>query len=203
METVNKNAGSFKRFVASAIDILIANIIRMVTFTVLANLWLKKHINNFYGEFQEKFDSNFVGNDPEKIQFIAQHSITKFVLLFFLIVFVSGALYYAYCNSSKWRATFGKKIMKIIVVRDDGEKLGFFISASHYLLSFVPWIFVFYIFSYSMLHKVNIYSAIWDNYFNLVFGLITLAWMQVHIIIKKKKTAADLICGVKVIELEE
>ncbi|MFT6077226.1 MAG: putative RDD family membrane protein YckC [Myxococcota bacterium] len=200
MELETKNASSLKRFVASVIDIIIANIIRVTVFTILANLWIKQLVLNLRNEFQEKFNSNVAGNDPEKIQFIAQHSITKSVLLFFLIVFVSGALYYAYGNSSRWRATIGKKIMKIITVRDNGDRLSFMTSLSHYLLSFAPWIFAFYIFSYSMMYKINIYNAIMGNSFNLAFGLVTLAWMQIHIIIKQKKTAPDLICKVRVIE---
>jgi uncharacterized RDD family membrane protein YckC len=187
-------AGSFRRGAAAAIDMFIANIIRMILFAIMGELWMKPQLVNFWAEFKAKFDSDIIGNDPEKIHFLIESPLFKNSLIFCFIVFASGALYYILLNQSKWRATFGKKLMKIIIINNDGEKLTFFQSLSHYLLSIIPWFFIFYIFSYQMMHGVNIYKAITENMFNLVFGLITLAWLQVHLITKRKTTAPDLLC---------
>jgi uncharacterized RDD family membrane protein YckC len=189
-----KYAGSFRRSAAAAIDMFIANFIRMVFFAILGELWMKQQLINFWAEFKAKFDSDIIGNDPERIQFLINNSLFKNALIFLLVVFMSGAFYYIILNQSKWSATIGKKLMKIVIVNNDGTKLTFFQSLSHYFLSIVPWFFILYIFSYQMMHGVNIYEAITKNMFNLIFGLITLAWLQVHLITKKKTTAPDLIC---------
>ncbi|MES2677931.1 MAG: RDD family protein [Pseudomonadota bacterium] len=195
-----KYVGSLKRSFAAAIDILIANIIRMAVVMVLSALWMNQQIINFWNDFKAKFDSDFIGKDPEKIQFLMQHTVFKSALLFCFIVFMSGALYYVLMNCSKWRGGVGKKLMKIVIVKNDGTKLTFLESAFHYFLSIVPWFFVFYIFTYQMMHGINIYKAITENTFNLIFGLITLAWLQIHMVTKKKTTAADLICKTIVVE---
>ncbi len=193
-ETEFKYAGSFRRSTAAAIDMFIANFIRMIFFTILGELWIKQQLIEFWVDFRAKFDSNVIGNDPEKIRFLVESSLFKNVLLFCFIVFISGALYYILLNQSKWRATIGKKLMKIVIISNNGKKLAFLESLSHYFLSIVPWFFVFYIFSYQMIHRIDLYNAIMGNMFNLIFGLITLAWLQIHLVTKKKTTAPDLIC---------
>ncbi len=201
-ETEFKYAGSLKRSAAAAIDIFIANMIRMVVVTIIGNFWFNPQLVKFWADFKAKFDSEIIGKDPEKIHFLMQHQIFKSSLLFFLAVFISGALYYILLNQSKWRATIGKKLMKITIIKNNGDKLTFLESASHYFLSIVPWFFVFYIFTYQMMHGVNIYNAVADNTFNMFFGLITLAWLQVHMVTKKKTTAPDLICKTVVVSKE-
>ena len=194
-----KYAGSLSRFFANTIDILIANIIRMIVFSILGNLLIKKNIATFWIDFKDKFNSNFIGNNPERIRFLVEHQIFKIILISLLLVFISGTLYYILFNCSKWQATIGKRLMKIIIVKDDNQRLTLMESTSHYLLSIVPWFFVFYIFAYQVIHKTSIYEAISGNVFNLIFGLVTLAWLQINLITKKRTTAADLICKTIVI----
>lgn len=195
-----KYVGSFKRGFAAAIDVLIANLIRAVVVTILANLWLNQQIINFLADFKTKFNTEIIGKDPEKIQFLMQHSVFKSTLLFCLIVFLSGAAYYILSGCSRWQGGIGKKLMKIIIIKNNGEKITFLESASHYFLSIVPWVFIFYLFTYQMMHGISTYESITGNLFNLIFGLITLSWLQIHLITKKKTTAADLICKTKVVE---
>ncbi|MFT6332386.1 MAG: putative RDD family membrane protein YckC [Lentimonas sp.] len=197
-----KNAGSFKRWVAGSIDIAISNFIRMFAFGLLFNLWLKNGLEKFHIDFKEKFqvEEVYFGSDLERLNFLTSHLFFKETLLLIFIIFTSGALYHILLNSSKWRATLGKKLMKIIIVNKNGQKLDFWESSFHYLLSLVPWLFVIYIFAFMALQKANIYDAIVGNTFNLVFGLITLAWLQTHLITKNKSTAYDLICKIKVVK---
>ncbi len=195
-----KYVGSFKRSFAAAMDTLIANLIRMVVVMFLSALWMSQQVSNFQNDFKAKFDSQIIGKDPDKIQFLMQHSVFKSALLFCFVVFMSGALYYILMGCSKWRGGVGKKLMKIAIVKNDGTKLTLLESASHYFLSIVPWFFIFYIFTYHMMRGINLYNAITENTFNLIFGLITLAWLQIHMVTKKKTTAADLICKTIVIK---
>ncbi|MCE3255649.1 MAG: hypothetical protein K0R25_1143 [Rickettsiaceae bacterium] len=195
-------AGSFKRGFANSIDVLIANLIRVVAVMLLGNLWLGEQIRKFKEDFETKFESDFIGKDPERINFLVQHSVFKSILIFCLLVFASGAVYYILLNASKYRGTIGKKLMKIMIVKNDGEKLTIFESFWHYLLSLIPWIFVAYILAYQMVHSVSIYQAITENMFNLVLGVIALFWLQTNIITKKKATVPDMICKVMVVNKE-
>jgi len=194
-----KYAGSFKRSFAASIDTLIANMIRMLVITILGNLWFKQQIIIFQDDFKNKFDTDIIGKDPEKIQFLMHHSIFQSTLLLCFAIFISGALYYIFCNCSGWRGGVGKKLMKIIIIKTSGERLTFLESVSHYFLSIVPWFFVAYIFFYQMTHNVSMYNSIAENPFNLIFGLITLAWLQINMVTKKKTTVPDLICKTLVV----
>ena len=197
-----KYIGSIKRSCSAAIDIFIANVIRMILFSVLGKYWLQPQIINFWTDFKARFDSDMIGKDPEKIHFLMQHQVFKSSLICLLLVFISGALYYVVLNSSRLQATVGRKLMKTIIINKDGSRLTLLQSSTHYFLSIVPWFFVFYIFTYQMMHGINLYNAITGNGFNLIFGLITLAWLQTHLITKKKTTAADMICGVLVVDAQ-
>lgn len=194
-------AGSFRRSFASAIDMVISNFIRVIVATGLGTLWFGKKVAEFQDAFKEKFGVEIIGRNQEQVEFFIHHPVFKSALLFFFIIFLSGALYYIILNASLWHATIGKKLMKIIVIKNDGEKLTLLESIAYYLLSLVPWLFIFHILIYQLVNNVNIYNAIVHNTFNLIFGLITLMWLQIHLITKKKTTAHDLICNTIVVKL--
>lgn len=197
MFNLNKESqyvGSFRRGFASSIDMLIANFARMIVLMILGKLFIEKQLINFRGDFKAKFDSNIIGTDPEKIRFLMEHQVFKTTLISLLIIFLVGAFYHILFNCSKWRATIGKKLMGIVIVKRNGEGLTFFESLSHYFLSIVPWFFVLYITIYQSMHQINIYDAIIGNVFNLIFGLITVFWLQTQLITKKRTTIPDLIC---------
>jgi uncharacterized RDD family membrane protein YckC len=196
-----KYAGSFRRGFASAIDMLIANTLRMIMFTLLGKLFVEKQLINFKADFQTRFDSTVIGRDPDKIRFLMDHQLFQTALLSILAVFLVGAIYYILLNCSKYRATIGKKLMGLVIVQNNNTRLTFFESLSHYFLSIVPWIFVSYITVYQAIHQINIYKAISENAFNLIFGLITVFWLQIQIFTKKKVTVPDLICQTMVIKL--
>jgi len=195
----SKYAGSLRRSFASGIDMLIANAARMIVFTMLGKLLIEKQLINFGVSFKAKFDSNVIGTDPEKIRFLMEHQVFKVALFSLLIVFLVGALYHTLFNCSKLQATIGKRLMGLAIVKNNGEGLTFFESLSHYFLSIVPGFFVLYIITYQTMHQINIYNAITDNSFNLIFGLITVFWLQIHLFTKKKTTVPDLICQTIVI----
>lgn len=187
-------AGAWIRGCAASIDIMVATTLRIVTAMILGNLWFNQQLANFIVDMKSKFGTDMIGHDPERIDFLLHHPILKAAILFYLVVFLVGALYHILLNSSRWQGTIGKRIMKLTLVKNDGSKLTFWTGTAHYFLSIVPWIFVLYITAYQALHNVTIYNAISDNAFNLVFGLATLAWLEIHLIIKKKTTAQDMIC---------
>ncbi len=192
---------SFRRSFASLIDMFIANFIRMIVLTILGHLFIINKVREFSIAFKENFGSEIIGRNPDRIRFLVEHSVFKLILLSMFLVFISGALYHILLNSSKWKATIGKKLMKIIIIKNNGQKLTFLESSAHYFLSIVPWFFTIYIFAYHLIHAVSIYVAITGNVFNLIFGLMTLAWLQIHLITKKKTTVYDMICNTVVVRV--
>ena len=87
-ETNFKYAGSFRRSAAAAIDMFIANFIRMTFFTIMGEMWIKQHWIKFGVDFKAKFNSDIIGNDPEKIQFLISNPLFKNALIFCFLVFM-------------------------------------------------------------------------------------------------------------------
>lgn len=201
METKELTAGSFRKYLAGLIDVFISSSIRILFLVSLFHFWIRQELVDFSEEFKTKFNSEFVifAGDIDRIKFLSNHAIVESVLIFFLIIFISGALYYILLDSSKWCGTLGKKIMKIKIVRENNEQLSFARSLCHYFLSLVPWLFVFYILLYYLMHHGTIYQAITGNLFNLIFGLCSLAWIYIGVITKTHLSAADMICKTKMV----
>ncbi len=70
-------------------------------------------------------------------------SITKFAIQFntFLPIVIS-LLYFAYFESSKSQATFGKQIVSLKVVNPTGERISFLNAALRHILKLIGIIFV-------------------------------------------------------------
>lgn len=56
--------------------------------------------------------------------------------VFLIPLLWSGILYYVLCHASPWQATFGKRLMKIYVTDDRGERIGMMRSFTRWLLNF-------------------------------------------------------------------
>jgi uncharacterized RDD family membrane protein YckC len=185
----------FLRGGAAAIDMFVTGFIRIVFAQILGYFWVEGQMIEFLRDFKEKFGVALSPSNLEHVQFIANHSITKVALIYLLLILLVGALYHAYFNSSTWSATVGKRVAGIVLVKNEGKSLTFSQSFWHYCLSIVPWIFMVYILLYQSKEKTSLQDALIGNNFNLVLGLITVAWIQIHIITKKKNTVQDMIIG--------
>jgi uncharacterized RDD family membrane protein YckC len=193
-------ANSFKRGAAVFIDLFIVSFLRIIFLEINGELWYKQQLINFTNDFKAKFGVDVIGKVPAQIEYLAHHSIITSSIILFLLIMLVGALYHALLNSSSWSATFGKRIMGIILINSDGRKLSFLEAFGHYLLSLFPWIFMVYIVSFQNFHSITIFQAITANPFNILFGLVTIAWIQIHSITKRKVTTHDLICKTVMVE---
>jgi uncharacterized RDD family membrane protein YckC len=193
-------AGAFRRSAAAAIDVIIVGFIRIVTAQILGMVWFNNEIISFLTSFKEKFGTDIIGRNPEHLNYLLHHSVFISTIIFYAAVVLVGAFYHALLNSSSWSATIGKRLMGVILIKSEGEKLSLALAFGHYFLSLVPWIFMIYIGMYQAFHNVTIYNAIMGNSFNLIFGLLTLGWLQIHMITKRKVTAHDLICNTIMVE---
>jgi uncharacterized RDD family membrane protein YckC len=116
------------------------------------------------------------------------------MLLFIAAVLIVGALYYAILNSSAWQSTIGNRVMKIIMVKEGGEKITFGLALWHYVLSILPFVFIVYLISFQQANQLTFFQAVTASYFNIMFGVLFVVWVQIQTITKKKTTAYDMIC---------
>ncbi len=185
----------FVRTTSAFIDIVIVAFLRIVLIELLGNLWLNKKIIEFYQAFNKKFGVAFSATNFDHQQFLLQDGIVVAFLFFIFLVLMVGALYHAYLNASTWSATVGKRIFKLVLVKNEGKSLTIWQALSHYFLSLIPWLFMVYILIYQAKNSVNLFTALTTNTTNLFLGVIVALWVNVHILTKKKNTVSDIISG--------
>jgi uncharacterized RDD family membrane protein YckC len=191
----NNFAGSVKRSLASAIDTFIVLIVRILFIEIIGKMWIEPILLKFNSEFKEKFGTETPKRTPEHIEFMYQHELFYNLFGLFIIILLIGALYHSLLNSSSWRATIGKRLMGIAIVKNNHIALGFKRSLLHYFLSILPFFYIFYIISYQLKYNVEIYQAITASFENILCGIIFMLWLQIHLFTKNKTTAYDLICN--------
>ena len=187
-------AGSIRRSFAATIDIWIVLITRIIIMQLLGMIWINKQMAFFMQEFREHFGTEFIKNNPEHIDFIIHHRMFYYALVFYAIVIFIGTLYHAYLNSSAWQATIGKRLMKIIIVTQDGEKISLNRGRAHYFLSILPFAFIIYLISYQLNNGLTLFQTVTHSETNVFLGISFILWTQIHMFTKKKTTAYDIIC---------
>lgn len=190
-----KYASTSRRLTAVSIDIWIVFIIRIFTMQILGVLWINAQLLNFLTEFKETFGTEEVKNVPEHINFIVHHSLLWQVVLFYVLVIFVGASYYAYLNSSKWQATIGKRIMKIVMSTKAGLPISFKRAMLHYFLSLLPFVFFTYILAIQVKTQAKFFDIIFGSWINLILGIGFVLWIQIQAFTSQKTTVYDLICN--------
>ena len=147
----------YKRGFATMIDMAITSLIRLIFIQIIGILFINKELIKFHQDFSEKFGVPFSNANQEHILFLSNHDIINVMIFFLIAIILVGSLYHCLLNCSNWSATIGKRICNIVMVTDNGKKLTFLQSASHYVLSMVPWIFIIYIMTFSIQNKLNPY----------------------------------------------
>ncbi len=148
----------------------------------------------FVEAFQNEFGTDSPKNNPEHINFIIHHPIFFYMIAFYAIILMIGAVYHSYLNSSAWCGTFGKRAMKIMILRKNELTLTFGRGLIHYFLSIMPFIFIFYIVGYQAKYQIGLFDAL-SSGFNMIFGIVFVLWIQIQIFTKNKTTAYDLIAN--------
>lgn len=188
-------AASIKRSFASGIDMLLVLLLRSIVIQIIGIAYLDRVWRGFFLEFYNKFGTQTVKKTPEHIYFVTHHQVFYITLLSIIIVIIVGAFYHAYLNSSSWQATVGKRVMKIIMVKEPyNSRLSFSLAFWHYFLSILPFVFIAYLINYQISHDLTFFQVITASNFNLFLGFVFIAWVQIHLFTKKKTTAYDLIC---------
>lgn len=163
-----------KRSLSGIIDCFIVLILRACFLQTLNNIYVSEFINNFINEFEQQFGTRTPKGTVEHIEFIMNHSIFIYGLIIIFITILIGGIYYAYFNSSNWQATIGKRIIGVMVVNKDGEKISFNTGICHYFLTLTPIIFIVFVFIYAQKNKIEIYEVFSKNHALLITGFLFL-----------------------------
>lgn len=190
----NIYAGSVRRSTAAMIDAVITLIIRAATAQLLGLIFVVRALQNFLNDFRDNFGTEVVKNNPDHISFVMHHKITLILLFFCAAVIFVGALYHALLNSSAWQATIGKRLMRIAITKENSLPISFNLALLHYFLSVLPFIFIFYLLSFQIIHNTTFYQALTASNSNIFFGILFLLWTQIQSFTAKKITAYDMIC---------
>jgi len=162
---------------------------------LLGKFWLEKKFITFRADFIAQFGTETPKNTTEHVNFVIHSEAFICTVIFALIVILVGAFYHAYFNSSAWQGTVGKRLMKIIIVKENEEKISFWRATSHYTLSILPFVFIAYLIGYKVSHQIPFFQTITASEFNIFLSIIFAGWIQIHLFTKKKTTAYDLICS--------
>jgi uncharacterized RDD family membrane protein YckC len=187
-------ATSMRRSTAISIDIWIVMILRVIVMQLLGTFWLNNEVINFIKAFNERFGTETPKNVPEHIDFIIHHRIFFCALVFYSIIILIGAIYHAYLNSSAWQGTVGKRLTKIMIVKDNDSKITFGCGLGHYFLSILPFAYILYLVSYQLRNNLTFFHAITASEMHVFLGFLFIIWVQIHLFTKKKTTAYDMIC---------
>ncbi len=196
----NKYAGPFRRGTAAMIDIWITMFIRAVFAQIAGLLVLNQALYDFLNDFKNEFGTSAPKYTPEHIDFIINHKCFHYMLVFYALLIMIGAIYHSLLNSSSWSGTIGKRLMKIIILKDNELTVTFGRALLHYFLSAVPFLFVFYLLAFQLRNDLTFYQAVTASDSHIFFGIIFVLWVQLHLFTKKKTTAYDLITNTVVIK---
>ncbi len=189
-------ASLLKRGISATIDAIIVMSIRIA---IIQIFWIIIGINlatKFILEFKEKFGAESI-RSKDHLVFLMNHNFFIFIILMALIFFAVGLVYYSFFNSSKWQATIGKKIMGIKIIRIDNKKITLLFALFYYILSLLPFLFPLYFLTYESFNRINkINVNFFDNFFNVILAILSVVWIQVSILNKKKLTISDMICKI-------
>ena len=193
-------ASTFQRAFAILIDVWIVIFIRFFFLAFLGELWMNDEVMQFKKEYEMAFGTNQTNQPPgkEQIDFVKNHSIFIKSIIFYSLVLIAGAIYYAYLHSSKWQATIGKRIMKIHLIKKNDMPISFKRALLYYILSILPFIYIIYIMTFVANYKISLLSAVTANISNILLTILFVAWVQTSVFMRNKDTIYDMICNTTV-----
>lgn len=197
---LKRNAGIFRRSLASSLDSIILLLIRGFLLQIYGKLFFIDSLTKFVQDFRQEFGTETPKMVESHTSFIAKHPICIEILLIILAMILIGAVYHGYFVSSQWKATIGKRIFEIKAIRKDGKKISFMRGFFYYLFSLIPFLYILHIATQSGVHSTSIYATIVDSRLNFSLGIIFAIWMQFSFLTKSRSTISDFIFRISVVE---
>jgi uncharacterized RDD family membrane protein YckC len=116
----------------------------------------------------------------------------------FILVTLPVTLYFAILQSSSWRATWGKRVMHLNVLRTDGARLSFPRALLRTALQFIPWEL-----SHTLIWQLRFdpnSSSLWLTLGFILVWVILIANLLSLIFTDKHQTLYDLLAGTIVVK---
>ena len=186
-----KYANPLKRSIAFNIDILITSFIRIICFKILAFFMINEEIQLLKQDMKDAVDNGIVTQDNQDslLEFFLSNQyaiqIMEYLPMMIWIIFIIGALYYPIMESSAKCNTFGKRLMKIMVIDKNGRKMTFLQSSLRYIINLIPLILVFYILSQIAAKSIDGVT--------ILISLVAFFWFHVSSFNKEKLTLTDML----------
>lgn len=186
----------FKRAVAVYLDVIFTTLLRSFFFHYIAKIWLLRPFNDFVYQLQTIY-----GPENEKIFYFSsywpilnKHELFYYIIFIALIFLIIGALYYAILYSSSWQASFGKRIMNIIIVKTDGTRLTFTRGLVRYCVSIIPWLVALGILLFALEANQGLGSFLNENRIILLPILMVIIWFESFFFNKNRRVIHDFVC---------
>lgn len=134
------------------------------------------------------------------IQHLFSGSLVIAQLTGFLLVTLPISLYFAICDSKRFKGTYGKQKMNLQVVSRSGEGIRFRRSLLRVAIKFMPWELSHFL-VYRLVAigdgQVPVYLMVIGG---IVYGLM-IAYMLTAALSKEKRTLYDRLSGTKVVKI--
>jgi uncharacterized RDD family membrane protein YckC len=117
-----------------------------------------------------------------------------------LVLTLPIVLYFALSESSRWQATFGKRLMKMAVVDTSEERATFKQTAIRAVVKFLPWEFFHTIYWHWEGWPTNPAPPTTLQIISLSVGWFVIGWFIVSLFVGSGRTAYDLAAGTIVVK---
>lgn len=188
-----------RRLYAFAVDFFMVYLIRFLYMSLAFKFWINKLAINFADKYKLKFGEIDLNKLSDiELQYFLSSSLFKNLILFFLIWFLFSSIYHFFLLRTKWSASIGQKIFGIKVISLYGNKLTLKQLILRPILSSVPWIILFIVFSIQMLSGL-VQEVIISKFIFIAILIVVMSWYDTILFTKDRQSFHDLITKTMVI----
>jgi uncharacterized RDD family membrane protein YckC len=185
-KTQERFASTHKRLFAYTIDNLIVLVVRYTFMLICWFVWFKSAFTEF-GAYVEHQVETYGQENLNIFHLLMGHDVKNDIIILLFLTFIIGALYYILLPVSKYKATFGKYLMKITLEDFKSKKqLSLQSAILRYIAGLVPW-------AVNLLFIYFVYLKLYYQSFFLMF--VVVMWYEPHIIGRNKRAVHDYLCS--------
>ncbi len=174
----------FRNTLSFIVDSMILSVIRIfiiIASTIFINGYRKEFVIKFqtiYGEISS-FDISMAFHR----NLLLQSKFGKSIILLAVICVLVGMIYHAYMLQTKWCATFGRRISKVYITDQFGNKMTTIRSIIRTILNYLPWFFPL------------IAYFLWNSYKGVSITLLVIScfWSDAYLFCGKRIAIHDII----------
>lgn len=112
-----------------------------------------------------------------------------------LVLTLPVVLYFALSESSRWQATIGKRLMKVVVVDTSGKRATFKQTAIRAVIKLLPWEFFHTIYWPWEGFPMNPAPPTTFQIVAMTFGYLVIGWFIVSLFVGSRRTPYDWAAG--------